>query len=121
MSKISEGKIGEDIACEFLKNRGYKILERNFQKRYGEIDIVAKDKDVLVFVEVKTRKSGEYGRPEEAVTPRKLHDVIKTSKYYLLTHPELSDNCRIDVVAVELNPDDSPRRIELFPNVTSYS
>lgn len=104
----------------FLQKQGYKIFEMNFKARYGEIDIVAidtkadKGKDVLVFVEVKTRKTYEYGRPEEAVDPRKLRIVVRTGEYYKLLHPELPDLLRVDVVAV----DELEEKVTLFKNVT---
>lgn len=114
MDNISSGKRGERIAALYLQKQGYKIIEMNFKVRYGEIDIIAKDKDTLVFVEVKTRKTYEYGRPEEAVNPRKLHTVVRTGEYYKLLHPELPDLLRIDVVAV----DELEEKVTLFRNVT---
>lgn len=115
MDKISSGKQGERKAAIFLQKQGYKILELNFKaKRYGEIDIVALDGKVLVFVEVKTRKTYEYGRPEEAFTPRKLRQVVKTGQYYKLINPDAPDLVRVDTVAV----DELENKITLFKNVT---
>lgn len=114
MDNISSGKRGERIAAMFLQKQGYTILEMNFKARYGEIDIIANDHGILVFVEVKTRKSYEYGRPEEAVDPRKLRIVVRTGEYYKLLHPELPDLLRVDVVAV----DELEEKVTLFRNVT---
>ncbi|MDO8599884.1 MAG: YraN family protein [bacterium] len=111
---ISSGKRGERIAAIFLEKQGYKILEMNFKARYGELDIIALDGKTLVFVEVKTRKTYEYGRPEEAVNPRKLHMVVQTGQYYKLMHPELPDLLRVDVVAVDL----LKNTVRLIRNVT---
>ena len=111
---ISSGKRGERIAAMYLQKQGYKIIEMNFKARYGELDIIAEDHGTLVFVEVKTRKTYEYGRPEEAVDPRKLRMVVKTAEYYKLLHPELPELLRVDVVAVDL----LKNTVRLIRNVT---
>lgn len=72
------GKLGEDLACKYLQNKGYKILERNFEAKQGEIDIIALDKEELVFIEVKTRSNILYGKPAEAVNEIKQNHLIKT-------------------------------------------
>ena len=105
MQKPALGKKGEEFACNLLKKSGYKIIARNFRSRFGEIDIIAQDKDTLVFVEVKTRWSKRFGRPEEAVTPQKLYKIKKTGEYFSLKHPHLSEKLRIDVVAIEIEND----------------
>lgn len=115
-STVLAGKLGEDLAVSYLKSRGYKILERNFKKRYGEIDIIAQEGETLVFVEVKTRFSQEFGPPEEAVSFWKLRQVAKTGEFYKMLHPELPELLRIDVVAVELNPDQTCKEIRLIKN-----
>jgi putative endonuclease len=96
------GKLAEDFAAGFLQSKGYKIIDRNFRSRFGEIDIIAEDKETLVFVEVKARWSLKYGSPEEAVTPQKLYKIKKTGEYYSLLHPSLPEKLRIDVVALEI-------------------
>ena len=83
MERISKGKQGEDAAASFLAKEGYKIVERNFRCPLGEIDIVAVDKGILVFVEVKTRSSNKFGLPEEAVNRRKQHQIIKAAQFYI--------------------------------------
>lgn len=119
MTRLALGKLGESIACDFLESRGYKILERNFRSlRWGEIDIVAKDGDTLVFVEVKTRKSHEFGRPEEAVNFYKLRSLKRAAYYYKKTHPLTPEPLRIDVVSVFLDPKTlKPLKIKLFKNI----
>ena len=94
------------MAVNLLKNKGYKILDRNFTSRFGELDIIAQDKDALVFVEVKARKSLKFGFPEEAVTPPKLWKIKKTAEYYALMHPDLPQKLRIDVVSLIINGED---------------
>lgn len=96
------GKLGEDIAAEFLRKQGYTILQRNFKAGYGEIDIIALTSDILVFVEVKTREDTSFGTPEEAVTSRKLREVVKTAEYYKMLHPELPEGMRMDVIGIQI-------------------
>lgn len=112
------GKRGEDFACSFLKQIGFRILERNFRKRYGELDIIALDGRILVFVEVKTRVGYDFGTPEEAVTPWKLREVVQMAQFYKSLHPELPESLRIDVVGVVLDSTDALERITHTPNVT---
>jgi len=95
------GKKGEDLAAEFLKRSGYKIIERNFRIRGGEIDIVALDGNTLVYVEVKSRSSYKFGRPEEAVTPFKIKFLKRAAKFYKNSRRNLPDLERIDVVAID--------------------
>lgn len=94
--------MAEDFAVRFLQGKNYKIIDRNFHSRFGEIDIIAEDKDVLVFVEVKARWSPKFGAPEEAVTRSKLWKIQKTGEYYSLLNPNLPKKLRIDVVALEI-------------------
>jgi len=84
----------------YLAEQGWVICERNFRTRWGEIDIVAKEGDELVFVEVKARSSGRFGTPEEAVNARKLRRMERVAEFYGMKHPKLPAKWRIDVVAV---------------------
>lgn len=113
---LARGREGENLAASYLKSLGYKIIERNFKKGYGEIDIIALEENTLVFVEVKTRWSGRFGPPEEAVTPWKLKSIIRTAKYYKMLHPELPDAMRIDVITVDFSS--GKAKIRLIKNVT---
>jgi putative endonuclease len=112
------GKLGEDLAATHLRKHGYRIIERNFKARYGEIDIICTKDDTLIFVEVKTRIGHAFGTPEEAVTPWKLREVVKTAEYYHVLHPELSESMRIDVVGIELNENYTVRSFNHILNVT---
>lgn len=114
---IPFGKEGENKAAAYLQKQGYRIIERNFTKRYGEIDIIAIDGDTLVFVEVKTRIGDGYGRPIEAITPWKLKSLIKSAEYYKSLHPELPDPMRIDFVGITFDKEGAPQ-IELVKNIT---
>ncbi len=94
------GYKGESIAVGFLKKNGYKILEQNYKNKLGEIDIVAKDRGTLVFVEVKTRRSDQYGHPKWAVTPRKQRKISMVALYYLKENRQTNRKARFDVVTV---------------------
>jgi putative endonuclease len=97
------GKLAEDFAAKFLTDKGYKLVDRNFRSKFGEIDIVAIKDQALVFVEVKARWSNKFGAPEEAVTPSKLWKITKTAEYYSLLHPKYPKALRIEVVALEIS------------------
>ena len=101
------GHQGEEIAANFLIARGYRILERNFRCRGGEVDIIARDPGdkCLVFVEVKTRRGLSYGVPQLAVTPFKQRQISKAALTWLSKNRLLDSNARFDVIAIILAPD----------------
>lgn len=103
MNKTAIGKSGEDLACKFLKQKGYKVLERNFRIRGGEIDIVALDSNTLVYVEVKTRTSHKFGLPEESVNYYKLKFLERAAKFYRSSRYNLPKLERIDVISIDLS------------------
>ncbi len=111
------GGWGETIAAEYLAGNGYVILERNFRTQYGEIDIVALDKEILVFVEVKTRTSRKFGYPEEAISPKKREHLLASAQAYLQTHQEMERDWRIDVLAIERIDRNSLPEITQFENI----
>jgi putative endonuclease len=119
-------RLGEDKACEYLKKLGFRILDRNYRKTYGEIDIIAIDpstgsgqEDVLAFIEVKTRTSNLFGSPLEAITYFKLKSLIKTAQYYKMTHHNLPESLRIDAVSVILNGN-KVESIDLMRNISGF-
>ena len=116
MKRRDTGILGEKLARDFLKKRGYRILETNYRCPQGEIDIIARHKDFLVFVEVRTKKSLDFGSPEESITPAKKERMIASAFHYRQTHDNLPPLWRIDVVAVELNQKEELSRIELIEN-----
>ena len=102
------GKVGEDLAVRYLKKKGYKVLEQNYTCPVGEIDIIARDKKTIVFVEVKTRRSMSYGSARLAITPRKQRKISMTALYYLKSNHQMDQDARFDVVTVhaaEGNPE----------------
>ena len=94
------GKLGEDEAVKYLIKNGCKILDRNFNCTQGEIDIVALDKNEVVFVEVKTRKNISYGEPAESVTFFKLKHLLRAIKYYLYKRNLEEEFIRLDIIEV---------------------
>jgi putative endonuclease len=96
------GKSGEDVACDELRRRGYAILDRRYRTRFGEIDIIARDGDTTVFVEVKTRLSGDFGDGAEAVTAWKQRRIARMAVDYASRHRLHDSPCRFDVVTVDL-------------------
>ena len=119
MRRRDTGILGEKIASDFLKKRGYHILETNYRCPHGEIDIVAKHKDSLVFIEVRTKRSLKFGSPEESITPTKKQRMIATALHYQQAHNNLPTLWRIDIVVIELDQKGKPSRIELIENAIS--
>ncbi len=104
-SKIQTGKMGENIAADYLKKEGYRIVQRNYRCVFGEIDIVAIDRNVIAFVEVRSRKSDNYGCPQESVGHSKKIKISKIALNYL-KEKQLDDcRARFDVAAVKILPE----------------
>lgn len=130
-SRQALGAWGEDKAAEYLGERGYSVIERNVRTPFGEIDIVTRHtlpadgnigkknqapQSMIVFVEVKTRSSTEFGFPEQAVNSRKKAHMLASAQAYLQDHPELEDDWRVDVVAVYRARSGRPPEIIHFEN-----
>ncbi|MBM4272331.1 MAG: YraN family protein [Deltaproteobacteria bacterium] len=112
--RMQTGKKGEEIAARYLESRGYRIIERNYRSRWGEIDIVAKDGNTVVFVEVKCRRSESFGDPQSAVGTNKQRKVSRMSLAYLKEKGLYPCDARFDVVAVKMLP--AGNRVELIRN-----
>ncbi len=108
------GKESESEAVRYLKKNGYKILEQNYRTKLGEIDIIAKDKGTIAFIEVKSRRSGNYGNPKWAVTPKKQRKISMVALYYLKTTNQSDEKARFDVVTLISNYNNP--RIEIIKN-----
>lgn len=106
------GKLGEDAACEFLQNLGYKILERNWRFSKAEIDIIAKEKEVLIFVEVKAKSYTYYGAPEESISTYKENLIIDAASQYMISVNH-DWEIRFDIISIVFNK-------ELNPTITHY-
>ena len=116
---IELGNTGEELAVAHLRKNHYKIIERNYRCRFGEVDIVALDKKVLVFIEVKTRSSRRFGSPQTGVTPRKQRQLSKVALSYLQKHNSFNREARFDVVAVEMQT--KQKQIEIIRNAFEVS
>ena len=112
-TRKSIGAIGEEMASNFLKKQGYKIVEKNFRTKLGEIDIVALDRGTIAFVEVKTRNNTNFGFPQEAVGLKKQKKISQVASIYLNQKNLNAEKARFDVVAILLSPDQT-EKIELI-------
>ena len=101
--KISLGKWGEDRAAEFMINKGFEIIARNYRRQRAEIDIIAQNSDTLVFLEVKTRSNKKFGSGLEAVTLRKQKQIIKAAMIFCEENDIRDFICRFDVISIEVN------------------
>ena len=101
--RVIFGKTGEDLACRELERRGYAILARRYRLRIGEIDIVCRDGETTVFVEVKARGGREFGEAAEAVTATKRRRIVSLATEYLARHHLSDQPCRFDVVSIQMN------------------
>lgn len=113
------GHNGEETAAEYLKKQGIAILTKNYYTRYGEIDLIAKDKNEYVFVEVKTRNSSKHGQPQEAVNKFKQKNLILTSRFYLQKHNLEEADWRIDVIEIRLF-EPYEKQIKHIKNAVTY-
>lgn len=127
-SRQALGRWGEALAASFLSDLGYSILERNARTPYGEIDLVVRQESAksslsssaaVVFVEVKTRTSFAYGHPEESITPRKRAHILAAAQAYLLDHPDLDGDWRVDVIAIQRTHPGQPPTITHFENAVT--
>jgi putative endonuclease len=109
------GKTGENLACEEITRRGYAILARRYRTRAGEIDIVARDGDAIVFIEVKTRRTGRRGTAADAMTVAKRRQVGQMALDWLARHRLMSARCRFDVVAIAFG-DGGRSTVTVIPN-----
>jgi len=99
---IATGSAGEMIARSYMMDLGFEIVETNYRYGKGEIDIIARDGEVLVFCEVKTRERDQFGPPEYALTPRKQQQIRKIASGYLYEHEIAEQACRFDVIAIRM-------------------
>jgi len=114
--KLSIGNLGEDIAENYLKKKGYKIIGRNYGNKYGEIDLVVQDKSSLVFVEVRTRRNERFSSPEESINNKKRRKMFKNARAYVAFH-NFKGKYRIDVICVVLDRNRKIKRINHYQGV----
>jgi len=118
LSSKQIGQTGEDLAAKFLKKKGFKVLVKNFSTRFGEIDLIVVKKDLLVFVEVKTRVGDGELNPEWAINWEKIKRVEKMAQVFLAQNKINYQNLRIDAVCVSLNPEGKLLRLDHYENLS---
>ncbi len=109
------GNEGEDLAANYLKQKGYTILEKQYRCVFGEIDVICKMGEETIFVEVKSRNDDTFGYPEDSVTPMKRRHLLASAEEYLSTHHLLNKPWRVDVVSIEFQF--TPPRISHFEDI----
>lgn len=117
--KVRIGRYGENLAAQFLVRNGAKIIDRNFYTRFGEIDLIARSGDEILFVEVKTRTSNDFGYPEDAVDWRKIRHLIKAINIYMASKGLDNMFWRLDAISVEINAISKVAKIKWFKNLTN--
>lgn len=114
MNNIEKGKYGEELASNYLEIKGYRLIDRNYSNKIGEIDIICTKGDILIFAEVKSRTSSKYGYPREAVGKKKQEKIRRISSLYLLKRELKKVQCRYDVLEVNLRTDEVNHIINAF-------
>ena len=118
-NRMALGRWGEEVAADYLQQRGYTILGRNVRTPYGELDLVARRGDIMVFVEVKMRSTEAFGLPEESVTEKKREHILASAAAFLQEHPELDGDWQVDVIAIQPSSTGRPPRITHFEHALS--
>jgi len=113
------GRWGEELAAKYLQNLGYQIIARNVRTPYGELDLIGKLADLVVFIEVKTRFSDSFGLPEISVNKSKTRHILDSVQSFLQDHPEMDCAWRVDVIAIHKKPGEIPPEIVVFENAIS--
>lgn len=106
------GSYGENLAINYLVKKNYNLLAKNFRNRHGEIDLIFKESDTIIFIEVKSRYSYHFGLPSESVTYFKQKQIIYISNYFLYKYKLLNHNCRFDVIEIYFNKNNNSYYIE---------
>lgn len=120
-SRKALGSKGEKLAVKFLKRKGYKIIQHNYRCRLGEIDIVAEYDGAVIFVEVRTKRTEEFGIPQSSITAAKRSQVSKAALYYIMEKKLLGRSCRFDVIAITFSTDSHKPQIEHIENAFELS
>lgn len=118
MNRRQLGKLGEDLALEYLLGKGYRFIDRNFNCPLGELDLILNHEETLVIVEVKTRVGSHYGFPQDAVTPYKVNKLTRVLDWFLKSRSDIPHRMRIDVVAIALDDHGHLLNFNHIKNVT---
>lgn len=114
---LNIGRLGESIARDYLKKKGYIIIDQNYKNKYAEIDLITRDKDNLVFVEVKTRIGEQFGVPEDAINKDKTRRLVRNAQAYMAYNAKNYKSYRIDAVCIVLDENKQPVRIDHYENI----
>ena len=117
MLSKNTGKTGESLAASFLRLKGYKILDKNFRTRHGEIDLICQYQKEVIFVEVKTRTSHKFGYPEEYITETKIETIANVGQIYL-AKKKVNPEWRIEAISILLNPGQKSFKIKHLTNIS---
>jgi putative endonuclease len=120
-SRKELGARGEKLAARFLKRRGYKIIQRNYRCKLGEIDIIAQQDKTIVFVEVRTKQTERFGAPQYSITATKRRQISKVALSYIREKRLMGQSCRFDVMAVIFSPESRKPRIDHIQNAFELS
>ena len=116
MTSVSIGKLGENIAREYLRDKGYNIIEQNYRTKYAEIDLITKKKNVLVFVEVRTKTGDEFGTPEDTINRDKKRKLRMNAMAYV-NRKKWKGPYRIDAICIVLEPNETMSRLTHYQNI----
>ena len=114
---LAIGYLGEAIAKKYLQNKGYRFIEQNYKTKYAEIDLIVRDKRILVFVEVRTKTREQFGSPEESLNRNKINKLIKNAAAYVAQKGYVKDY-RIDAICIVLDEKKKIKRINHYQNIT---
>lgn len=114
--RVSTGKQGELLAQEYIRQQGYVLLEKNFRCKLGEIDLIARDQHIVVFLEVRTKTSAAYGPAYNSVTPHKQRQVKRVALFYIAQHNLVNTQFRFDVIGILLNRQNGEHKLEHIQN-----
>ena len=120
IQNYKKGKEGEEIARNYLINKGFNLIESNYSNNLGEIDLIMSDKDWLVFVEVKLKIGNRFGQPEEMINKNKLSQIKRVAELFLVSESQIAQKFvryRVDAVCIELNEDITINRINYYDNI----
>jgi putative endonuclease len=119
MNKREKGIWGEEKAVQYLLDKGIEIISRNQRTSYGELDIIGRDETQTIFFEVKMRSSDKFGNPEDAINSTKQEHLLNSIEEYMQIHPDINDDWRLDVIAIDGNVNSSKIVIRWFKNAIS--
>jgi len=113
------GYLGESIARKYLEDKGYIVIDQNYKNKYAEIDLIARDGNGLIFIEVKTRIGEQFGTPEQSINRDKMQRLIKNAQAYVIIKNYRNISYRIDAVCIVLDRDKEIKRINHYQNITN--